>query len=274
MRVCFDALCFSARRPAVVDEETQTVICKGIDSSLAVLHSGSDGSTAINNINNNNNNNNSEAAVSTIGDQASAAGHYSVAATAANMEDQAQSAAVIAVTVQQLPSHDGTLSMDIENTANNNVRDEKDTALIQQMDTRPSNNNQVDGAAILNFTIDKCIEDLRGIDFDSNSLNQLCTHFVWTPNEQKLLTIVQEKAMQIKELEGRLRQKENEIAELRSHLDKFQSVFPFSRARKTGTNGNIGQRQRAQGISAEPQNENSVLEMLHVTFPKYQKDTK
>lgn len=40
MRVCFDALCFSARRPAVVDEETQTTaFCKGIESSIAILHS-------------------------------------------------------------------------------------------------------------------------------------------------------------------------------------------------------------------------------------------
>lgn len=272
MRVCFDALCFSARRPAVVDEETQTVICKGIDSSLAVLHTGSDGYTIghtlnytnyNNNIKNsscgssNSNSNNISAVkieVTAIDDQ----NHQSMASTTDKMnEDEAQMSTAAAA--QPLSTHDST-SMDIENTANNNV---------------VGNNNLDNGVtAILNMNIDKCIENLRNIDFDSNSLNQIYTNFEWTPNETKLLTIVQEKTVQIKELEGRLRQKENEIAELRSHLDKFQSVFPFSRARKAGVNGNIGQRQRAQGISAEPQNETSVLEMLHVTFPKYQKDAK
>lgn len=91
-------------------------------------------------------------------------------------------------------------------------------------------------------------------------------------NEQQLLQVIQFKSARIHELETLLRQKENEIAELKSHLDKFQSVFPFSRGRKSNTRGVTGQRQRAQGISAEPQSESSVLELLHVTFPKYDKD--
>lgn len=196
-----------------------------------------------------------------------------------NMEGAAAAAAIIGQQASQLQQPDS--SMDIENSSNNNVTrcdDNKDVHVQQQEQEQQyqemdSGNNNVLCTAMDN-SIDKCIENLRGIDFDSNSLTQLCTHFEWTPNEQKLLTVVQEKALQIKELEGRLRQKENEIAELRSHLDKFQSVFPFSRARKAGVNGNMGQRQRAQGISAEPQNETSVLEMLHVTFPKFQKDAK
>lgn len=238
MRVCFDALCFSARRPAVVDEETQTAFCKGIESSIAVLHPGRDASAnkaAPSNIISNSNN-----------------------IYQPKMEGQT----------------DGP-SMEIEST-NNNVVDGKELTPVvpQPVDGTSNNNNMEDDTDDLNITIDKCIENLSGIDFDNNSLTDLCTRFEWTPNERKLLTIVQEKATRIKELEGRLRQKENEIAELRSHLDKFQSVFPFSRARQAGNNGNIGQRQRAQGISAEPQNETSVLEMLHVTFPKYQKDGK
>lgn len=93
-------------------------------------------------------------------------------------------------------------------------------------------------------------------------------------NEQHLLQVIQTKTARINELEMLLRHKENEIAELKSHLDKFQSVFPFSRNRKTGSHGANVQRQRAQGISAEPQSESSVLELLHVTFPKYDKDEK
>lgn len=102
--------------------------------------------------------------------------------------------------------------------------------------------------------------------FTANGANLLSS-------EEHLLQVIQIKSARIQELEHLLRCKENEIAELKSHLDKFQSVFPFSsRGRKGGVHGANGQRQRAQGISAEPQSESSVLELLHVTFPKYEKD--
>lgn len=170
---------------------------------------------------------------------------------------------------QAIIDSDGPPAMEVESTNNNVDTDHGKEAICHQTDDL----NLEDGAASnLNYKIDKCIENLSGIDFDSNCLTELCTKFEWTANEQRLLKVVQEKSTRIKDLEGILRQKENEIAELKSHLDKFQSVFPFSRARKAGGTGNIGQRQRAQGISAEPQNETSVLEMLHVTFPKYEKD--
>lgn len=93
-------------------------------------------------------------------------------------------------------------------------------------------------------------------------------------SEQHLLQVIQLKSARINDLEQLLRTKDNEIAELKSHLDKFQSVFPFSSrgGRKGGVHGANGQRQRAQGISAEPQSESSVLELLQVTFPKYDKD--
>lgn len=92
-------------------------------------------------------------------------------------------------------------------------------------------------------------------------------------SEEHLLQVIQIKSHRIHELEQMLRTKDNEIAELTSHLDKFQSVFPFSNrgGRKTGVHGASGQRQRNIGISAEPQNETSALDM-HVTFPKYEKD--
>lgn len=93
-----------------------------------------------------------------------------------------------------------------------------------------------------------------------------------TPKEKDLFKVIELKNIKIKELEELLNRKNDEIANLRSHLDKFQSVFPFSR--KTG--GAIGrkigqtQRQRAQGISAEPQ-QNSMHDLLNVSFPKYEK---
>lgn len=91
--------------------------------------------------------------------------------------------------------------------------------------------------------------------------------------EDHLLQVIHIKTQRIIELEHMVRAKDNEIAELTSHLDKFQSVFPFSNrgGRKSGVQAVSGQRQRTQGISAEPQNESSVLE-LHVTFPKYDKE--
>ncbi|KAH8413029.1 hypothetical protein KR009_007502 [Drosophila setifemur] len=121
-----------------------------------------------------------------------------------------------------------------------------------------------------------------------------------TPQEERFIQIIQAKELKIHEMQRALQFKDNEIAELKSHLDKFQSVFPFSRSSAAGcagTGGGAGsgsgssgsgsgpstatgatrksgqtfQRQRAQGISAEPQSESSVL-LEHVTFPKYDKD--
>ncbi|XP_055838155.1 cGMP-dependent protein kinase, isozyme 2 forms cD4/T1/T3A/T3B isoform X1 [Episyrphus balteatus] len=99
-----------------------------------------------------------------------------------------------------------------------------------------------------------------------------------TPQEQRFVQIIQAKEMKIQEMQMALQYKDTEIAELKSHLDKFQSVFPFSRSVSGGTTtpcglagrktGQAVQRQRAQGISAEPQSES----LLHVTFQKHDKD--
>lgn len=94
-----------------------------------------------------------------------------------------------------------------------------------------------------------------------------------TSKERDLIRVIQAKEIKIKELEELLVKKEEEIANLRSHLDKFQSVFPFRTTggamggRKIGRNI---QRQRATGISAEPQ-QNTMHELLNVSFPKYEK---
>lgn len=115
-------------------------------------------------------------------------------------------------------------------------------------------------------------ENMEHCHSNSNSFSE--TNLNMNLNsEQHLLQVIQLKSARINDLEQLLRTKDNEIAELKSHLDKFQSVFPFSsRGRKGGVHGANGQRQRAQGISAEPQSESSVLELLQVTFPKYDKD--
>lgn len=93
-----------------------------------------------------------------------------------------------------------------------------------------------------------------------------------TPKEKDLTKVIELKNIKIKELEELLNKKNDEIANLRSHLDKFQSVFPFSRKTGGAISRKIGQtqRQRAQGISAEPQ-QNSMHDLLNVSFPKYEK---
>lgn len=125
---------------------------------------------------------------------------------------------------------------------------------------------------------DLCVSGTDCQNMEHSSLANPFSQTTFTANganilssEEHLLRVIQLKSARINELEHLLRCKENEIAELKSHLDKFQSVFPFSSRGRKGVQNN-GQRQRAQGISAEPQSESSVLELLHVTFPKYEKD--
>lgn len=84
---------------------------------------------------------------------------------------------------------------------------------------------------------------------------------------EQLLT---QKDDSLRKLELKVKLQEDEIIELRSQLDKFQSVMPFATA---GTNKRA-RKERAQGISAEPQTLKSIheLSMLSQTtvpdFPK------
>lgn len=99
---------------------------------------------------------------------------------------------------------------------------------------------------------------------------------------------LEEKQGKIRELEKLLQARNDEIAELRSQLDKFQSVFPFSNpvsptlthhhyANCTNnnhfaiSNSNFEGRprkQRAQGISAEPQTIHDLSQRKFPTYPK------
>ncbi|KAH8271960.1 hypothetical protein KR044_012416 [Drosophila immigrans] len=134
---------------------------------------------------------------------------------------------------------------------------------------------------------------------DAQLLMSNNTYVAATQQEERFIQIIQAKELKIQEMQRALQFKDNEIAELRSHLDKFQSVFPFSRSSAAGCagpgsastssgasssgagpnsatgatrkSGQTFQRQRAQGISAEPQSESSVL-LENVSFSKYEKD--
>lgn len=85
-----------------------------------------------------------------------------------------------------------------------------------------------------------------------------------------------DKDEQIRELQAKLRQREEEIGQLKSHLDKFQSVFYLNSPSKIGLNNNVGppraRKQRAQGISAEPQSAASIQELSRQTFQTYDKN--
>nr|CAD7434203.1 unnamed protein product [Timema monikensis] len=96
---------------------------------------------------------------------------------------------------------------------------------------------------------------------------------------QELQSLLQSKDERIAELEKELRRREEEILELRSQLDKFQSVFPYHMSpthKNNHINNNINQlrprKQRAQGISAEPQTLSTIQELSQQTFPTYPKN--
>lgn len=178
--------------------------------------------------------------------------------------------------------------------------------------------------------------NLNAIDLENGNSVQM------TAKERELVQEILVRERRIRELEEALRSRNEEVAELRSHLDKFQSVFPFNNQRGTpvkgipkfsgivlpsevgvqevgvgvpseegassqqesavvvnsglvinnnnsaaaggsaigGSGGSVTpppivvmqHRQRAQGISAEPQSSRSMYELLNVTFPKFDKE--
>lgn len=79
----------------------------------------------------------------------------------------------------------------------------------------------------------------------------------------------------LQEMQLAIQMRDREILNLRSQLDKFQSVFlknPSSP--KPGLNSSIVLRPRKQraGISAEPQSETTLLELSKQTFPTIYKN--
>ncbi|RZC39355.1 DUF641 domain containing protein [Asbolus verrucosus] len=95
---------------------------------------------------------------------------------------------------------------------------------------------------------------------------------------EELQNLLCQKESKIIELTKLVQQRDVEITNLRSQLDKFQSVLPLynptSPKHIVGLNNNAVLRPRKQraGISAEPQSEASILELSKETFPTYNKD--
>lgn len=101
----------------------------------------------------------------------------------------------------------------------------------------------------------------------------------------ELQTILQAKDEKIRELEEKIRvleahlgDRDKNILDLRSHLDKFQSVFHLNVAspQHLNTLNNNHQprarKQRAQGISAEPQSLSTIQELSQQQFPTFAKN--
>lgn len=120
---------------------------------------------------------------------------------------------------------------------------------------------------------------------------------------QDLKTLLETKDSVIRKLETLIQARDNEIQELRSHLDMFQSVFPFSNPVSPTATLSLHQhhvtsppihqqsqnlvaksltslldgiarprKQRAQGISAEPQSLSTIQELSQKKFPTYPKN--
>jgi hypothetical protein len=128
--------------------------------------------------------------------------------------------------------------------------------------TTISTSSQLD---LINSNVEDVKNKIDNIYINENIIRDVEMEEKLTPKEKELMQIIQIKDVRIKELEEQLNRKNDEIIALKSHLDKFQSVFSIGAMKhRAGVN-----RKRAQGISAEPQ---SQSELLNVNFPKYEKE--
>lgn len=285
MRVCFDGLCFASRRPAAVEQETQTVLCgaTALDSQhLARLLKYANFAAPTNGL-------------GLASFSSSLASQTSPAVPQSQLQSGGKLAPPQLASVEpssRLVTSNGSAGKDqqladttssqfiastVVGTMNEAGGGDAGAASITQ---QPMSNEQNDS---LNNNLDAGAGNIKQMAMLQGDLQQNLyindpAALNLTPREQELLKVIQERDIRIRELEDCLRLKHEEVAELKSHLDKFQSVFRTSGGatgvsaggRKLGTQG--VQRQRAQGISAEPQRDISVLELMHVSFPKFDKD--
>jgi hypothetical protein len=161
--------------------------------------------------------------------------------------------------------------MDSTSNFNNNsatIGHNNDNNLVLSEDSQ-NNNHCVNNTSQLDLinanTVDDVKNKIDNIYINENIIKDVEMEEKLTPKEIELMQIIQIKDLKIKELDEQLNRKNDEIVVLKSHLDKFQSVFSIGAMKhRAGVN-----RKRAQGISAEPQ---SQSELLNVNFPKYEKE--
>nr|ABG56236.1 PKG/For protein [Lobesia botrana] len=107
------------------------------------------------------------------------------------------------------------------------------------------------------------LNGIMGTPSGMNSDSENCVANATVANDMQPLV------ERIRELEALLKQRDQEMLELRSQLDKLQSVFPYQQYAR---GSRAPRKQRAQGISAEPQTSSSLQDLAHQTFPVYDKN--
>lgn len=138
------------------------------------------------------------------------------------------------------------------------------------MNDSQNNNHLMSGTSEIELVKPDVVDQMNNIYINDVNMQEIDMENQLTPKERDLIKIIQLKEMRIKELEQIVSLKNDEIVTLK---DKIQSVFSFSRTGAMGRKmGRNIQRQRATGISAEPQSESSMTDLLSVTFPKYEKE--
>ncbi|XP_021700791.1 uncharacterized protein LOC5570428 [Aedes aegypti] len=290
MRVCFDGLCFASRRPAAVEQETQTVLCgaTALDTQhLVRLLKYANFAAPTNGLG-------LAFGAPTPQSRSLPSSRPDPPPSQSSLKPPSGASLVSSPSsVASLGSAGKDLTVPsslqivasnvVAGTMNENSAEPGPSTSIDKQPTPPPNEpitNNLDAADPSSATT--TVNNVKQIvllpcDLQQNLYINDSANF--TPREQEMLKVIQARDIRIRELEDCLRHKHDEVAELRSHLDKFQSVFRSSGGaggvspggRKMGATGGV-QRQRAQGISAEPQRDISVLELMHVSFPKYDKD--
>lgn len=250
MRLCFNGFCLGPQRPLAVEQSSQTTL------TLA---------SAIDNFN-----------VTTFFNKSDPSENILTDATPSNTKKMINNED-INVQNNNIVGSD----MPMITHQNNDVNRQQ---MLTETEPKDSQNNNLSSSRmelVTNDVLDNTVNAVENININACFVNDInmeesdVKEQNFTEKEKELIKIIQCKDVRIKELESLLCQKDDEIANLKSHLDKFQSVFPFSRASSSAMNRKLGrniQRQRAQGISAEPQSQSSMLELLNVAFPKYEKN--
>lgn len=103
-------------------------------------------------------------------------------------------------------------------------------------------------------------------------------NFLWNMGSLlELQELLIEKDDRIKHLEAVVKVRDDEIIELKSQLDKFQSVIPYATGAAARVNKVRARKTRAQGISAEPQAFKTAQELValsQTTFPEVPKNSR
>ena len=254
MRLCFNGFCLGPQRPLAVEQSSQTVLTF---------------STAVDTLN-----------ITTFFDKTSSSPGDDLTKQNKSLT-KVESKSSFFDKIKMINQDDSNFNHIANNpTMFSHISDNNSiNNLPSQFSSDSQNNNLVnsssqidlvknDAVDILNNTVENIyINESLDINMDELDAEQ---HL--TPKEKELMKVIQLKDAKIQDLNQMLVQKDDEIANLKSHLDKFQSVFSGFRSgamvRKIGRNI---QRQRV-GISAEPQSESSMRDLLSVTFPKYDKE--